>query len=148
MLIKVMIGLAELMGGVTWSGVPRWAKEWEGSQSGSKSSRRLQGYTNTNLVSKMEPPTWDPSWKKSNHGCKINDPSYCWSTTTRSHPWIRQENFKTKISAPPLNLTWLRAAVRAFYSGADMSRIWLGSQYDNYRRLFPLSNSYLHALIQ
>jgi hypothetical protein len=34
---------------------------------------------------------------------KINTPSWCWSTRTGDHPWIRHENFRTKILAPTLN---------------------------------------------
>jgi hypothetical protein len=145
--IKSTSGLTEPMGGVTWSGVIGWAKEIEGSQSGSKGSRRLQGYTNTNHASKMEPSWWDSSCEKSNHEHKINASSCCWSTMTGGHLWIHQENFKIKISAPTLNLTWLWAAFIKINYGADMPGIWLGEQYNSYRRLFSLSNGYLHVLI-
>jgi hypothetical protein len=142
------IGLAEPMGGVTRSGVLGWAKEREGSQSGSKSSRWLLGYTNMNHASKMEPSRWDPSCEKSNHGRKINAPSCWWSTMTGVHPWIRQENFKTKILASMSYLTWLRAAVRKLNSGTDVPGIWQGAKGNSCIRLFPLSNGYLHTPIR
>jgi hypothetical protein len=78
---------------------------------------------------------------------KINAPSQCWSL--RQVPIIEstKKTSKQKFLTPTSNLTWLRAADRKFKSGANMSGIWLGSQYNNYRRLFALSNSYLYTLI-
>jgi hypothetical protein len=148
MLIKVIIGLEELIGGVTWSGVLGWAKELEGSQSGSKSSRRLQGYANTNHASKMEPSWRDLSCRKSNHGCKINAPLCCWSTMIGDHPWIRQENFKIKFLAPTSNLTWLWATVRKINPDPNVAGIWWGVPYTSYIILFPPSDGYLHTLIR
>jgi hypothetical protein len=55
---------------------------------------------------------------------------------------------KTKIWTPTSNLTWLQAAIRKFNSRTDMSEILPGAQYNSYKILFPLSNGYLHALIQ
>jgi hypothetical protein len=47
-----------------------------------------------------------------------------------------KKTLKQKFLTPTSNLTWLRATVRKFNSGADMSEIWLRAQYNNYRRLF------------
>jgi hypothetical protein len=64
------------------------------------------------------------------------------------YPWIHQENFKTKISAPTLNLTWLQAAVSKYKSETSLREIWPGAKYKNCRGLPDLSNSYLHDLIR
>jgi hypothetical protein len=38
-----------------------------------------------------------PSCERRTPRYKINTPSCCWNTTTGVHPWIHQENFKTKF---------------------------------------------------
>jgi hypothetical protein len=77
---------------------------------------------------------------------KINVLSWCWNTMTGVHPWICQKTSKQKFLTPTSNQTWLRAAVRKFNSGTDMYGMWLGAQYNSYRRFFPLSNGYLQEL--
>jgi hypothetical protein len=55
---------------------------------------------------------------------------------------LQNENFGTDAES---DLTAIDS--QEIQSGADMSRIWLGAQYNSYRRLFPPSNGFLHALI-
>jgi hypothetical protein len=76
---------------------------------------------------------------------KINAPSWYWNTMIGVHPWIHQENFKMKILAPTLNLTWLRAAVSKCKFGTALKEIWPRSKYDKWSMSYDfLSFSELH----
>jgi hypothetical protein len=63
-------------------------------------------------------------------------------------PRIHQENFKTKILAPMLNLTWLRAAVNKGKAETALRDNWLGAKYKGCRTLSDISNGYFYALIR
>jgi hypothetical protein len=105
-----------------------------------KSSRRLQCYTYAIQDSRHKHLVV-------NKGNKINTTSCRGNTMTGGHPWIHQENFKTKILAPTSNLTWLRAAVSKYKSGTILREIWHGAKYKSCRTLSYLSNHYLDTSI-
>jgi hypothetical protein len=138
-IIMVTIGLVEPIGGATRSSAPWWT---EGAKWLTLQFKRVQD------GSRVTPTQFRIQWHKplvENNRNKIKAPSWCYHVG--GHPWIHQENIKTKISAPTLNLTWLWAVISKCKSGTALREIWPGAKYKHCRTFYDLSNGYLHALI-
>jgi hypothetical protein len=104
-LIEVTIGLAEPMGEGDTIQCLLMGNGAEGFANRFEEFKVALVLSNVIQASKIETSRRDPSYERSNHGHKKNTTSCCGNTITGGHSRIRQENFKTKISAPTLNLT-------------------------------------------